>query len=308
MTIAEIESTLQTLAKRHPNLDEALLTTLLTASGWEEKAVSEALAVFKVSKSRILASVNDSTGSAQETLKNNGSVTVSTPVVNQSAVVPVALPAQDQVPAPIPEIVYYTGEGEEEKIVPVMVETPPERKKEEIKKPKVEELVIPKAEDKKVVLQVADISLTLPKNDTPKVEVANKQNTQPVPVSKEPESLVTEKTIIRPVTQPVEIPENLPLKPFETTPHIWPFSKYKEVFHGTEKTQQKEPQSIQVPPPVVAGDPHVEQSSQEEHHHAHVEMKRSELDGEDEGLIFLTGVALLVILLLLAYMYSNGRL
>jgi hypothetical protein len=39
-----------------------------------------------------------------------------------------------------------------------------------------------------------------------------------------------------------------------------------------------------------------------------IKIKRTGFDGEDEGLIFLTGTTLLIILLLLAYMYSNGRL
>jgi hypothetical protein len=39
-----------------------------------------------------------------------------------------------------------------------------------------------------------------------------------------------------------------------------------------------------------------------------IKLKRTGFDGEDEGLIFLTGIALLIVLLLLAYMYSNGRI
>jgi hypothetical protein len=315
MTIAEIESTLQTLAKRHPNLDEALLRTLLTASGWEEKTINEAMAVFKVSRNKFATSSGDVTRGVQSVPQNIATPAITPqPVANssvQNEVGSIQTPVQTQ--APIPEIVYYTGEGEEEKIVPVVQESPViERKKEEIKKPKAEELVVQKIDEHKVVTPVADVSLSLPKNEDPGVDIVNKKEMafqHAEEVLHEPESLIVEKPMIRQPTKPIEIPENLPLKPFETTPHIWPFSKYKEVFHSQETSVHSEENIAHTPDSQTKTiESEVQEPQKAEHHSPHIEITRSELDGEDEGLIFLTGIALLVILLLLAYMYSNGRL
>jgi hypothetical protein len=96
----------------------------------------------------------------------------------------------------------------------------------------------------------------------------------------------------------VEIPDDLPMRPFESAPHIWPFSKYKQVFHGDVMPPLSEEERIlankNMPPKKVLT--------------KKVVVKRAGFDGEDEGLILMTGFSLLVIILLLAYMYSNGRI
>lgn len=88
------------------------------------------------------------------------------------------------------------------------------------------------------------------------------------------------------------LPDNLPLRPFETTPHVWPFSRYKDVFYGevmpTLSSEEKKEAEKQVIKQI-----HVEQVP---------------LTKKDEGLIVLASTMLLVILILLGYMYSNGRL
>lgn len=47
MTISEIENTLQILIKRHPDLNEVMLIKLLTAGGWENITIRDAVSLFK---------------------------------------------------------------------------------------------------------------------------------------------------------------------------------------------------------------------------------------------------------------------
>jgi hypothetical protein len=46
MSITEIQTTIDELRKRHPELDEALLVTLLRAGGWDAAAIREATIIF----------------------------------------------------------------------------------------------------------------------------------------------------------------------------------------------------------------------------------------------------------------------
>jgi hypothetical protein len=197
MTINEIESTLHTLEKRHPNLTEEMLLTLLRSSGWEEKVIQEALVIFKTTR---------------------------------------ALP-----------------DGHQETITPSQqVNNQPEAIKPAI----------------------------------------NKVN--------EPQSLVSPIPVQSVPTTTVSPPDNLPLKPFESSDHVWPLSRYNDVFHGD------------VPPILSRAESKLVEEHKEEHKDEHppktIKLKRTGFDGEDEGLIALTGISLFVVLLLLAYMYSNGRL
>src|SRR3989338_2871620 len=50
MNINEVEGTLKSLIARHPNLDEAMLTTLLESGGWDEKMIREAVSLFSGKK------------------------------------------------------------------------------------------------------------------------------------------------------------------------------------------------------------------------------------------------------------------
>lgn len=114
----------------------------------------------------------------------------------------------------------------------------------------------------------------------------------PKVLTEEKESLVS---AVNHISKEVEPPENLPLKPFVTTPNVVPFSEYKTNYESVKKD---------------AGA--VVEEHKEQTHEAEVikkvRIERSRFDMEDEGLIMLTGSMLLIILLLLAYMYTNGRL
>lgn len=309
MTIAEIESTLRTLYIRHPNLNVELLITLLTSGGWEDKVIKEAVSLF-----------------TSDTKKYQPLIQANKEIVNQLAPSPapkVVSPSSDStvakaVPLTPPvasEIVYYKDGEEEEKIVPILPQNDGT----------VERKVVMPLHQKESIVVPQVIKKEVPQDITldQKVEVLKQENhpiervvipVQPkvfIPAEKEayiekkekkeePQSLIVPKKQEESSIKKVDPPENLPLKPFESAPHVWPFSKYKEVFHGDvmpvlapeERILVKENTKKEEVSPVVKK----------------IKIKRTGFDGEDEGLIFLTGTTLLIILLLLAYMYSNGRL
>ncbi len=101
-----------------------------------------------------------------------------------------------------------------------------------------------------------------------------------------------------------EIPHNLPLKPFDESPHVVPFSEYKEIFHGKEddvpksKEEVKVVQKEQTPINLINNhEPVIIRNK-----------KQIPLSKSEKELVFMASVLLFVILLMLSYMYSNGRL
>lgn len=133
--------------------------------------------------------------------------------------------------------------------------------------------------------------------------------------------------------QKEEFPHNLPLRPFETSEHIWSFSRYRDVFHGepevqktesphesarTEKESDPTDASVQTPTPkevkgemVTAGVFKPSPVSFSVPPEKQIEAPHpSNLKGShtDENLVILACFMLFVVLLLLGYMYSNGRL
>jgi hypothetical protein len=313
MTIAEIESTLRTLAIRHPNLDDELLVTLLTAGGWESKVIKDALSLFKSNPNKYKQNIVQTQSPAQ----SEQGVVLNAVTINAQPVVPENVPIVPalsvvQVVQPISsDIVYYKSGGEEEAELPVVVDvdTPVERKEKVILQEEVRNVAPPNTQSE----IIPEIDLTAPveiPKDVPVTpviaevkHVAVPENVlvvnSPTAVSSEPQSLIVPLPLATP--QHIDPPENLPLKPFESTPHVWPFSKYKEVFHGETMPvlQTEERALVNALTPTQA--PEIKAPKK-------VKIKRTGFDGEDEGLIFLTATTLLIILLLLAYMYSNGRI
>ena len=216
MTINEIETTLATLASRHPDLDEAMLTTLLLAAGWDDRSRNDALTIFR----------------AGVPTKDNH----------------VLLPGIEQ-----------------EKILPPQIEN--DHLLEEHNTPTVKE------------------------ETQPQEAISEPAKTEEQ--SPEPESLV-EPLPVSQIHKENDIPENLPVRPFETTPHIWSFSHYKDVFHGAvmprpeKKEEVPEASSVFTPPKT--------------------QRRNKSVDKKDESLVLLAGVCLITIIILLGYMYSNGRL
>jgi hypothetical protein len=319
MTLSEIETILEELAVRHHNLNTELLTTLLTASGWEEKNVKEALTLFK----------------QRESAKQATAQTSVLPVVIQaSAVVPV-VENKD-------EITFYQPDGSEEKELVGFVDIPSVKRKETTYIPKevaeevppapivskIPEPVVapfPKEPElkKEAILQEIPLqkireveSLVGERKEDSVVNERSKDERVIVPpqatIFKEPEpqSLVVSPSPLkeRSKTKESEIPADLPLLPFESSPHVWSFSRYKNVFHGDDSTtlMKVEPVRKEIPFYVEPQKPLVIVNKKVDDEEISVE--KIPLTRGDESLVFLAGVMLLVIMLILGYMYGNGRL
>lgn len=137
----------------------------------------------------------------------------------------------------------------------------------------------------------------------------------------ERESLVVEKE-----TTPVqeEIPHNLPLRPFETSEHVWPFSRYRDVFFGEEhyvkEVQKEQKEAVQQVESSISEVSLTKQSApisapvqESPLPVSPVPVPQTTLPGNshkggDDKLVVMACIMLLFILLLLGYMYSNGRL
>jgi hypothetical protein len=274
MSISEIENILGTLKTRHPDLDAKMLETLLLAGGWDEPMRRDALALFK---SGVTAIAIPNTPSAPKP------VTPAT-IVTEKATDPVVTTASMETqihnslisPTASEDIVYITSDGHVEEdlsAVPASSNDSPVFIKETLVKP--------------VVAQVSDNTVK------PALQNENLQSVEALAVPpQEKQSLV-----IPAEEQPVqrkdtELPDNLPLVPFESAPNVWSFSKYKDVFYG------------EVMPAVNDEERHLKQKPVEEH----ILVEKVPLDRKDESLVVLAGTMLLVIIVLLGYMYSNGRL
>lgn len=274
MTLHEIEETLHTLESRHPGLNEVMLVTLLRAGGWDDRHVEEARILFRSN---------------------------------------------------------VTGSEKTEKVMENPV--------------RVEQGALPTLQEEPVFEPLVDEKHLLPEGDT--VGVTDVQKTEPTPtpvslvasnvspvVAEERQSLVIE---LKPYAHPKkdELPHNLPLRPFETSEHVWPFSRYRDVFFGEDAEQphlvEETPPRVEVVAPVV---PSVSQVIVTEPAQVQSEvpkenddvtldrMFKRELDPApvfiqqtvsrqmhgEEKLVVTACVMLLVILMLLGYMYSNGRL
>ena len=338
MTLSEIETTLEALAIRHPNLDITLLTTLLYSSGWDEKTIKEAQVLFAQRKS------DNSTAVTKQERMSKGQISDSVPHeivsdISTVPIVPAVLVATEVVPKE--EITFYQPDGSEEGMLHAFRDEDVPKKEEKIKASeeipkKIEEPVdstqtttqnvsVPEhiTETIPVVVPEKIVEVLSPKAspnsvvDTPasKMPLVTLQ-VQPEPVTKEPESLIIHEDIpdTRPGDKVVEIPGNLPLLPFESSPHIWSFSHYKDIFHGgaSEKeeikvitvmpTEKKQQESVYQQ--LIPEKPLIKKVMLNEE----VTIEATPYSREDRSLVFLAGAMLFVIIMILGYMYSNGRL
>ena len=137
MTITEIESTLRELRARHQNLNEGTLVTLLTAGGWEDKIIKEAITLFRITQEGKKEEVgnpvlltNEKEGS--ESMKENviGSQLLDKKMDEVKPVVVVNpnntgfVVTEDSSPdknktEDAPKLVYYSTSGEEEQVLQV---------------------------------------------------------------------------------------------------------------------------------------------------------------------------------------------
>lgn len=177
---------------------------------------------------------------------------------------------------------------------------------------------------------VGEEALLAPPIDTSHLLNAhNEEGPQIGGTESEPQSLVIEPVVGKERRE--ELPHNLPLRPFETSEHIWPFSRYRDVFYGEAVDEVPTPPAPQtqtvVNSPVISEPvPHNEAKrevlsggeSVREKAIEHVVEKQPQMpevhiapvqfSKGDEKLVVMASVMLLIILLLLGYMYSNGRL
>lgn len=250
MTVNEIETTLQSLYKRHENLNEATLLTLLKSGGWDEKMIRDAVHIHR----RITSP--DKTFGDQESVDIKDFL----PVIQES---PVFIPEVDSTHLLLDHYDHV------DVIQPAAVES------------KVNK--IPESE---VIIEEKQ-SLVTPEKE---------QNTKPSDI----------KGVVRKNNEP---PHNLPLKPFEATPHTWQFDRYKSVFYGDveeEIVEEKKEVKQEIKP--VQQIPVDEEKKLETSVHHVVHMAPAPLTRDDEKLVILAAVMLIAILLLLGYMYSQGRI
>lgn len=321
MTIAEIEHTLRTLCLRHQKLDTELLVTLLTAGGWEDKIIKDAVTLYSSSPEKyksisatapLVKESHVAKVEAKEVISPVYAGDIVTPVPDSISLPDVAPPLTKQDGEVPSDIVYFDSGGQEERELPnfdnIGSDALPRINKSDLLPPS--SAVSPDVQNPVPNIQKNDSSDLL-KNNSSGVE-NNTSGIIPVTpsvliqqeiaqLSAEPQSLIVPEVVQRVVSEHAAPPENLPLKPFESTPHVWPFSKYKEVFHGEVMTPLSEGERILVTQITKEGAEAAVAPKK-------ITVKRTGFDGEDEGLIFLTAITLLIILLLLAYMYSNGRI
>ncbi len=167
------------------------------------------------------------------------------------------------------------------------------------------ELVLPPTvDDKHLLVEHNEEHIEVKEESTKPVEVAP---VMPVASPLEEQSLVSPAVVQSTETRD-GLPHNLPLRPFETSEHIWPLSRYKDVFYGNvaEESHIETPESeIKMTPAVeerVAYTPPVKVQP-----FIQTQTTPSEPSPGDEKLVIMACVMLLI-LLLLGYMYSNGRL
>jgi hypothetical protein len=243
MTIREIEAILEDLEQRHENLSEATLLVLLKAAGWEDKVITDAIALYRgkhVSKDTDLGTSKDTPKFFEKNIDN-----------------PVLVPEVD-----VDHLLleHYPNPGND-----AMLEVRHEL-------------------------------------DVPKVDRGD------------PQSLIEGTVSIRRKNME-EPPHNLPVKPYETTSHVWSFARFKSIFFGTsdpdpvaEEVDEKVVNVVsEVKTPPFQAQQHLAVVTNHEATHV-IELHPTPLSRDEYRLVLLAGIMLLAILLLLGYMYGHGRI
>ena len=349
MTLSEIETILEELASRHPDLTTELLTTMLMSAGWENKNIQDAVILFKRDagkrKALPLQGVVPAPSSYETpSVKVDGKV--------ETLVVSATPPKE--------EITFYLPDGTEEGELHPLQDVPvikQEEKKEvpvqkvddqqsstkiksesyvdtsgaieglmDITKPVSMAQQNPLSEERVELEKIEDISHPAsPQRATPMTTSIPTISLQDIPqLSAEPEqdSVIIENNKQKISSKPNRIPEDLPLIPFESSPHIWSFARYKNVFHADvvpeEEVKAIEKSAEHIPMLQGSGQSVVQKivvmPTQEEHKTnsddevEEILLEKTPMTKGDESLVFLAGLMLLAIILILGYMYSNGRL
>ena len=336
MTLSDIETILTTLTKRHAGLDEEMLDTLLLSANFDDATIKEMKAVFRqleVPLPVIIQKEELQIVRAKKEERKGG-----IPAPTELEILPVL--ADVEVPFGSNEpLTFYTPDGAEEKDLHAFKDEEENVRKKEIEE--IEEKEGPRYQEEPLDVQKdKPFSTLLAKDESllKKETIATHEEPQTIseeevrsvePTSKdllpqkEPESLIVHEEVKqRGQSKDSEIPSNLPLLPFESSPHVWSFARYKDVFHGDGA--QKEVLAIDIPtvqqymPSIPLSTSDLKESASELPvipsidplyvKDEGVDLEKTPLTKGDESMVVLAGVMLLVILLILGYMYANNRL
>jgi hypothetical protein len=170
-------------------------------------------------------------------------------------------------------------------------------------------------EAKQVAYKKPEVVAT-PKKDTKRFEIPH---ISALPIfsfgrkkSKPKVSEVTEPVYLEAKDTIPSLPEDLPLKPFDSSPHTWTLSTYKDLFHGSEVMTETPQQNVLDITPSLEMKPDTSLRekipSQPVYSAPKQRAMRDPLSGDDMSLTVVVSLLFLVILLLLGYMYGNHRL
>lgn len=295
MNLTDVEKAVVELSSRHPDLNKEFLRTLLEASGWDGKNIKEAEVIL----------------SARLAIPTQGKSGLGFPasriLTNQTAKT---------------DITFFHPDGTEEGDLAIQ-----ESDEVGIKEKNLETKLI--EVDPKVDLSEKEKELSAEmtvENGGLGPHVQNASSEKVVTFAKE-ESLIVSADRPRPSLRTADIPENLPLVPFESSPHVWSFGRYKDTFHPDQDVapevriepviqakQQEEKQieshleTLTVPVVNLEVKPEISHVAQQVPHEPEIDFEKTPITKGDESLVVLAGVMLLAIMLILGYMYSNGRL
>lgn len=156
--------------------------------------------------------------------------------------------------------------------------------------------------------------LELPKLSLPEIKKEDKELIGERP--KEKESLVASiaaNLFTKKVKAKATLPDDLPLKPFDSSPNVWSFSRYKDIFYGNEKEEEVDDEEEAVVNKISKKEkPKVQvtekNSGQKIVKITEVTLAKVPMTKEDEGIIAAIGMLLLIATILVIYMYLNHRL
>lgn len=335
MNLTDIEKAVAQLSLSHQDLTKEFLRTLLEASGWEEKHIKEALIIFSARQAMktSMSSVVSSGNGGKVTKEVNAGVNVSTTIETTET-------KQEVAPVKASDITFLRADGSEEGQLHV----------EEVAEKRVKEegtVFVPPVTAPSYEMIKTETTLDKESDEVSEtVLVSEEDNKILEPITKdEPESLIVQKENIEQNNSWKEIPDNLPLIPFESAPHVWSFGRYKNTFYGkqTEDTAEKVPKVVVFAPQSVAdvvkvaaiipqeqnvntkqvetivADVHTVAENQKTKDiesplpvphtdNEAIDFEKTPITKGDESLVVLASVMLLAIMLLLGYMYGKGRL
>lgn len=311
MRLQDINNALQNIVHINTGLTEERLTLLLTSAGWDEADIKDAVTLWKtggITKPEYTSGAeNSSTASIAENQTNKSE--------------------EEKKSDLLPEVyVSHLPEVEKQPFGIVTTSLPPEEKQSGNKNGENKKSFITSLID-----SILALFATKPKEVTAPKEKETKAVKQSLSTPRTPKT-----------THPEELPHNLPLRPYESSAATVDLKEYERRF-----LPQMESVSLQEAPPIPTVVAPVEQKDpvpevKKEEKKVQVptlpdkekveEMKenrplerpiprvepmeelykgrpaRIPLDSQDRYVILAAGMLFLVLVLLLGYMYSNGRL